>query len=450
MLAPPTSGFIRFTTERDPQGSAPARLTPILLGGEHPVGFAPDWVYAHLDDVSPYGGLALAKPGNKVYRKVNDLFQILGIGVEDGVLVREDVLANVGTDRHGAEMLRAAFAGVVFDGRREDWSMVGEPRQALSSLSTDEAKTITFFTGGCLGGADVTIARTPSGTYPLVQSATSSGLKEELYSVSFEPGETLSFYERETMYRLAVNIVKLVRRLPGRKVRIRLDVPRGQYYLYTLDAHQNGLIKPGACIEWFDAVDKRNRMVVEHFRQVFHTLGVHADVLSTTDELSSVAEYLREEYRANHTPTLNDLVNVMRDSGDSLWEHALDPRVRERTKVGPLDSVKAFNATAYSLAVAREAEAGPTIEIDDPVERPIFEGADRLSKPLPWKLQACGVYPQSRFHPRTIGVKDRRFHLYRDDPGHEVVLNDPDGLTGRTDGEVIVLDDLLPELYPVL
>ena len=45
------------------------------------------------------------------------------------------------------------------------------------------------------------------------------------------------------------------------RVNMVLDVPRSQYYLYTLDGALNGFITPEQCLAWFEEVDARSRRV---------------------------------------------------------------------------------------------------------------------------------------------------------------------------------------------
>jgi len=134
---------------------------------------------------------------------------------------------------------------------------------------------VTAVLGCCLFHRTSAVVHTTEGPFDMVGLATSTSLTARARSI--EVDDQTAFYEDEStarLCRLAILTIKALLRLnPKLQVKIVVDVPHGEYYLYPYDAALNKLIDLQLCLGWFDKVDERNRRVVGFYRHERTTGG---------------------------------------------------------------------------------------------------------------------------------------------------------------------------------
>lgn len=425
----------RYQTVRDPQGS-PSVLTRLP---EPEVGksleVSAGWLqFRGLQSApaAPYG-----KSVRKASGKVGRLLDYLG--VQGGRLLDECLVREAG---------RRAFGGVELQGQAQFWSHEGD----LPKVSVNSFGEITFVTGCCLFSAPAVEVRTPgseTGRFDMVGQASTANLAVPVESITCAPDFTA--YEVESSRRLCWTIVQLMQGLPttdGPRVRVVLDVPRTQYYLYALDGAQKfdrdgnrkGLISIEQCLAWFDEVDRRSERVVALCREYLAAmLGNRSVDVTVSNELDRVADYFRTELGAGRVPTLLDLVAQQYNGGDRIW------RLLQWRDLPDYD-VRVFNGRAYSTALLRSSLSDQTtsrfaIEVDNPSEGKIYEGvkgAAAIHRDL--QIQCISVLPTEPFFAVTKGDEGGQSGMYQHDPGHDLVL--PDGTT-------VTMEELLADLFPM-
>lgn len=470
------SGFTRWTTELDPDGPNTSRITPVFLAGE-PVQITPDWLYSPEPISGTFDGVRFGDGGGaaKNIQKLEALIQGLGLR---GVSVPDSVVYELRTNPQG-RYVQSAFTGFKAGAGLEHFSVHGDVETVLATRPDH----VTIVTGGCLGSNQGTVAETRLGLFRRGRASFqlgSHGADERTISRIFSAGfvPDLTFYEMENVWRSASAIAKVILRSPGEiRWTIRLDVPRVEYYTYLLRYAQAGKASRKACIGWFDQDDERSAMVRAYFRRVLQQLlgGRFKKVkVVEKDELAPIGEVLRRRIKPRRGPDLQDLVDVMRNQGDPLWNALLAPAIRPQVQFGRtpltpyLQTVQELCGASYTAAVLGASQDGPVISMNDYVETTIQASVQAFTPVIATRYGldfhgAIALFPYGKFIPNK-GV------MYRQDPGRDVIFHNPSGMRVNhptemepstvegeeksrrrllQDGEGLDPADLLPSLYVV-
>ncbi|MGI8330919.1 hypothetical protein ACRYCC_13215 [Actinomadura scrupuli] len=472
------SGIIRWSTELDPDGPNTSRVTPHFLAGE-PVQITRDWLYSPEPISGTHDGVLYGEGGGatKNARRLEALIQGLGLR---NVAVSPSVMYEL-RSREDKRYVQSAFTGLGTGAAQEHFAVHGDVEQAFATRPAH----VTIVTGGCLGSNQGTVAETRLGLFrrgrapfQLGSHGADEHTVSRLLSAGFVPD--LVFYELENAWRSACAIAKVISRSPGEtRFTINLNVPREEYYTYILRYAQAKKISRDASIAWFDQDDERNAMDRAFFRQLLQEmLGNRYKKIKIVekDELAPVGEILRGRIRRRFKREVNlqDLVDVMRNQGDPIWDALLSPALRpevhlQRKPLTPyLQTVQELCGASYTAAVLRASQNGPVISINDYVESTIQASVDAFTPVIAkrWGLEfhgAVALFPYGKIIPST-GV------MYRQDPGRDVIFHNPSGvrvshptemetvtlrdrevtrLRTMRDGERFDLAGLLPSLYAV-
>ncbi len=323
------------------------------------------------------------------------------------------------------------------DGRVQAFFAKGDLPKDVSLEHFDEVNIVS---GSCLFSAPaVKVSLADGGRFDMVGQAGTDKLTQSVTSIECDP--ELTAYELEAAARLtwsAVPYIKAALR-KGRHVRMVLDVPSTQYYLYTLDGALNGLIRPEQCLAWFDEVDARSQRVVSLCRKnLARLLGATYDEIEvvTSEELGDVAVLLRDRMANNVVPTLAEIVTRKLNRHDPVWISLLG--------LGLPVNVQTFNGRSYSAALLRSSTSDArtkrfAIEVDNLSEGKIKEGVDDVREANPARrINNVALYPVENFF--AINRGETRVGIYQADPGREMVF--PDGTRVR-------IEDLILDMYPM-
>lgn len=453
---PDSGGLVRWTTESDPQGPGSSRITPVLFQGQEPIRVTPDWLWSPTALKGAFGDLDFGKgkATGKARSKVEDLVRGLRLAADPGTVADESVVYELRLASNGSRNVQGAYAAFNLGGASEHVLFSGEPGKVLA----DRPDTLSIVVGVCNGSSRATISTNREGRRTAFQFGSHGAAEstaEFIASAGFDP--SLSFYEENLARLSAVFAGNVVVHSPESvRYSIVVDVPWRGYWLYMYPALKQGQASARAYDQWRGEVTRRSRRVANRTEDLLReVLGerVGRTEIIYRDELASLDGIL-SDMGPGRVPDLQVLVDTLRNSEDELWKVILDPGVRTLVKsrgrsLDPeIHTVQELCQAAYLVAVLRRMRAGAVMSVNDYVELPIEQSVEAWTKVLvghgvlAFRGTSFAVYPFSHFVPLEEGQA-----MYHRDPGRDVRVNDPNGISGFRHGTQVDLVDLLPGSY---
>ena len=451
MVNPSSSEHIRWTTRLASEGHN-GSITPKVLGRERSL-ITPNWLWSPEPIKGAYGQLdfGAGRMANKTRRKVEAL--ITGLGVS-GVSTHESLIYELRQAKSEGLYPQGAYGGITYGDALEHVLISGEPRDVLA----DKPERMSIVFGGCNGSNKGTIATTPDGWAPF-QFGGEGGEHdpdEYIVSVGFTPWTCL--YE-ENVARLSTTFAGNMMARAPEDIRFSVvnDVPWRGYWLYLLRHLQHNKTSVAAFRRWREEVNARSRSGRDHHAELLRgVLGDRAgcEEIIDVDEFEPLDEILMNLEPGAGAPQLQDLVDIMRSSGDPLWNLTLDPDLRQKVKyksafLSPeVRTVQELCGNSYVVAVLRRMLLGPVMSVNDYVEQTIEafvqEWTSVLTEHAGLTFQggSFAVYPFSHIVPQGEGQV-----LYRADPGRILLVDDRLGISGYRHGEWVDAVTLLPGSY---
>ncbi|GAA4375364.1 hypothetical protein GCM10023088_32660 [Actinomadura verrucosospora] len=456
MARPDSGGLIRWATESDPDGPDSSRITPVHLGRERAL-ITPNWLWSPEPVKGALGHLdfGAGKITTKAGRKVGDLVRGLQLTVDPGTVADESVVYELRFRKDGSAYVQGAYAGFKLGNAFDHVLILGEPDKALA----DRPEIVSVVMGGCNGSSRATISTDPEGrrtSFQLGSHGAEGNVGEFITSAGFV--RELSFYE-ENLARLAATFAGNVMAHAPENLRCPkvIDVPQRAYWTYLLPAMQQEQTSARAYQRWCEEATRRCRQgsdrTMEILREVQGDRFDPADIVDR-DELAPLDEVLVGMKPGRHAPSLQVLVDTMRNSGDELWNLILDPELRTKVKFAgkylepELRTVQELCGASYVVAVLRQMLVGAVMSVNDYVEQTIEHFVQEWTRvltehgKLTFRGGSFAVYPFSHFVPLEQGAV-----MYRSDPGRVVSVNDRLGISGLYHGMWVDPVDLLPESY---
>ncbi len=328
----------------------------------------------------------------------------------------------------------AAYAGIRLGGGTEYLLISGHSAMAVPA----DPRRVVFVTGGALGNAaalsEVTAGKVPPGSVGDME---------------------LTFYEKQSDWLSATLVSALARRLPKKvKTQFVLDFPWGGHYGLLAEAAAGQPVSS----PWYDWTDGRveaRRTSIDTLFRVKMGDAYQEGSFRFRDELEPIRRVLHAESQRGRIPSIGELVDAQRASGDRIWGLLLDPTLRRMVGLGGRDSAfepgtfREMAELARVAAVIRAMQGGALVvsvsdRPEDVVQRHVDAYAPAIQAMAPrLKLgTSLTISPFARIVPAERG--QNMFHY---DPGSRVLLQDPDGLTGQRHGHWIDPSGLLPEAY---
>lgn len=453
MAHPESSGLIRWSTELDPNGPHSSRITPLRLGRETFL-ITPNWLWSPEPLKGSFGHLEFGsgKIASKARRKVRDLVTGLDLAAEPDRVAHESVLYELRFRANGTVYVQGAHAGFTLGNAFEHVLIRGEPGEVLA----DRPERISVVLGGCNGSSQATISTRLGAAGPHSSSARTAA-RRTCPSSSCRPSSSRKSFYEENLARLTTTFAGNTMRHTPESTQFSFvnDVPWRAYWLYMLRTVQQEKTSASAYRRRRGEVNRRFRMGrdrnVELLREVLGDRSAGVEFIDR-DELQPLDEILENLQPGRRAPELQDLVDIMRNSGDQLWNLTLDPDLRTKvTFMGkPLTpevrTVQELCGNSYVVAVLGQMLAGPvmSVNVEQTIEHFVREWTKVLTKHagVTFRGKSFAVYPFSHFVPSETGAV-----MYRTDPGRVVTVNDPTGISGFLHGEWVDPVDLLPGSY---
>ncbi|HLL95082.1 MAG TPA: hypothetical protein VK404_08915 [Spirosoma sp.] len=210
--------------------------------------------------------------------------------------------------------------------------------------------------------------------------------------------ECITLYELESIERLTRTISEYIQgiNVPSR---VAVNIPRTEYYLYMLDAFQQGLVGIDTALEWFDQVDKRSGRMRDLFISRLRKNASTADV--TLNNLNdSLADFVRDHVSRGTRPPLDKMIGMYAHQNkisSALVQMYQPESYQDLNNLGYL----------YEEIVNGVEEGVACVVIENPVEEKIYVECDRAAKalkPLGITVNTMAVYP----YPQVVMTNDDR------------------------------------------
>lgn len=207
-------------------------------------------------------------------------------------------------------------------------------------------------------------------------------------------------YETESLERLTRTIGEYSRGvdIPATAV---INIPRTEYYLYILDAYNNGLITTEIATEWFDAVDARSARLRNLFtRRLKRYAGdIPTDIGNINDPL---AAYVRDQVSRGEKPALEECVRFV-GSTNKLAREVVE--VMQPATFNDLNYV----GYVYEEIANGVIEDTAAVAVENPSEEMIYVRAQQVAKSLPDRdVKTMAVYP----YPQVTYEGNEKGYLY--------------------------------------
>ncbi len=199
--------------------------------------------------------------------------------------------------------------------------------------------------------------------------------------------ENISLYEIETTERLTQTIGEYVNGVDI-PTQVSVNIPRSEYYLYILDAFQNGLLGRDIAFEWFDAVDARSQRMRDLFVSRLRRNAPQADV--RIGNISDVfGDFIRSNVGQGRLPPLEDMI------GEIAFQNEIAATL---VQVMQPDSYRDLNylGYVYEEVINGVGDGIAAVAIENPTEEMIYVQAERASKQLAQngvEVNTMGVFP---------------------------------------------------------
>lgn len=312
-----------------------------------------------------------------------------------------------------------------------------------SPLHIADQSRVSFVVAVCLFGAWSVLLRDRHQGITRPMPITSEPFAERVDAIEAE--DRFSLYELETTARLTRLTAAIGQRMPaGMPIEVVMQVPRQQYYMYLLDAWEQGLVPTSVFCRWLRLVDQRHARVCSLLRQQLRQRLSGPMMIRVADSLEEIGSALTDWAAGGRPVSLAWCLARLADRRP-LWRRVLEfhhPRtwsqlwrlsyVVEQLSAGRLDE-----PNDRTLMVA----------IQDPAEELTFEAADRIASQIrgayPGSYSSCGLYPLER----VIATENaQRISLYRGSPPRDLVDDRDKPWTPRQIVNDIYQDSLVDSL----
>ncbi|MEV7194544.1 hypothetical protein AB0N81_22435 [Streptomyces sp. NPDC093510] len=318
---------------------------------------------------------------------------------------------------------KAVFAGAEFHGSRHRLHIKGARKLTGTADDADRAELVS---GVCLFSHRNLRFIDEHGDCTELLRADAVPSAARLRSIVME--SELSLYEYETVVRQSRMIGDVAAMLPpSLALTVTVDVPRVQYYLYLLDAFQDGLVAAELAQHYFRLVDGRYHHVLDlfcrHIRRALDAAGRPDVPVRTAPGLDPLAECLWESVTTGDIPCDDDLLALMVAGGDPMWKELRELDVpRSRHCLG---------YTSYLVELLRSAglsddgKGALSINVDSFGEALLFDQARQMRQRLGAPeddLPSLGIYAAETV--QTLRPDGHAASLYLTDPGRYAVDED--------------------------
>jgi hypothetical protein len=332
---------------------------------------------------------------------------------------------------------KAVFAGAEFCGSRHRLHIKGARKLTGSA---DDAGRVELVSGVCLFSHRNLRFIDEQGHCTELLRADAAPPAARLRSIVMD--DELSLYEYETVMRQSRMIGDVAALLPSSlALTVTVDVPRVQYYLYLLDAFQNGLVAAELTQHYFRLVDDRYSRVLDlfcrHIRRALAAAGRPDVTVRVAPGLDPLAECLWEAVTTGHIPRDDDLLALMIATGDPMW--------KELRELDVPHSRQCLGYTSYLVELLRAAglsddsKGALPINVDSFGEALLFDEARQLRERL-------GA-PEDGLHPLGIYAAETVQTLRPDGHAASLYLTDPGRYAVDEDGTCVDLFRLIDALY---
>lgn len=274
-----------------------------------------------------------------------------------------------------------------------------------------EIPEITIVSGPCLFSAEGVQAVAHSGQqYALTRRG--EHISEPIQHIAVD--EKLSLYEIEAITRLG-NFIHDLATNNSHIRRVALNIPEAEYYLYALNAYQQGYIDQQQMLRWFDAVDQRHQRQV---RLLSKMIGRRNNVrIEEASPLRGIKEYIRKQVREGNTPRFEDAMTQLA-AQDGLWADMLAV-----SEIGSWQDIIDLSYIHAELSAAEQVSDRPTfaLAIESPTESKIFASAKKVATALqairPRQFNATALFPHELMLPVGANATKTMYHIAEDNGG---------------------------------
>ncbi len=299
-----------------------------------------------------------------------------------------------------------AFAEVILNGKKH-FIMARTPLDGRNfSESLQEQKPeVTIVSGPCLFSADAVQAISHEGeNFALTRRG--EIINQTISHINVD--NNLSLYEAEAISRLSTLIHDLVQNNQHIK-HVALNIPEAEYYLFGLEAFEQGHLSSHQLREWFNNVDYRHDRQIKLIKNRIQR-GTNVEIYESSP-LLPVKNYIRIKVLNNELPTFSEAVELLSENNE-LW--------RDLFAVSKINNWQDIIDLSYVYA---ELEAGeqhggkPTfaLVIENPTENKIFANAKKVAIELQ-KIRSrifnvVAIYPHELILPVGDNANRTMYHI---------------------------------------
>jgi len=170
-----------------------------------------------------------------------------------------------------------------------------------------------------------------------------------------------------------------------------LAMPTVEYYLYLMDAYNEGQVEKGLMQSWIDQVNRHAGMIVEALRE---RIDLETELCQP---LQVIEPYLREQIDRDQKADFQKVTEIL-TAENTLWKQILP--VTRPTRWPDLNYTN-YIISILETSLVKDERHRLTIDIENPSEQRILRNAQKVSRTadLPGddpRFRVIGIYPHEK------------------------------------------------------
>jgi hypothetical protein len=245
----------------------------------------------------------------------------------------------------------------------------------------------SIFTGSCLGSIEFANAITTEGRKISLTKRTDS-IAEKIVDIQFHGN--MSVYEIATIVESSSLISSMINSNPNFE-KVIINLPSGNYYLYVLEAFENGFLSSSQVLEYFEKIDTKEKVILNSLQKRITKQSSRDVLLETQSNIDDSVKIKIKKYVADNNPTQLGFV-------DELKKSLTSQVFKEIIKSQDISTYYDFLNNDYiSLYLERTA---PTVFVENYIEEFLLSKAKDLAKVL--KIDITNIHSAIYIFPRLV------------------------------------------------
>lgn len=211
--------------------------------------------------------------------------------------------------------------------------------------------------------------------------------------VDIEVDTRSTLYEHDTVYKLT-HTIKQVLQSYSNPIRVSLNLPQVEYYLYLLEAYNHGFISADLLLKWFSIVDVRYAKNLFLYQSAMQAV-MQGYAFYTVEPLSFIKPYIMNLVKQRKKVAFSDILVWVSKSktlyGDIVLKVTGTP-FEPKTFMELADLSYVVALMTDDLCTSNHL----TLMVDNPQEAKIYSRMKQISGCLQHSPNIVGLYPKSK------------------------------------------------------